>query len=103
MRTRPTVVKMTENVTNATALLYMGRGTVPRHEAIDMPRPIDPPTTNNPIIGQMEAPPSSGTVQNSGVPNTRKEAAKMATPNETMSEMRTDLRNFRPMASYDTL
>jgi histidine triad (HIT) family protein len=81
----------------------MGRGTVPRHEAIDIPRPIDPPTASMVIIGQMDAPPSSGTVQNSGVPKTRNEAAKMAAPNDRMSEMRTDLRKFRPMASYDTL
>jgi hypothetical protein len=94
---------MTENVTNATALLYMGRGTVPRHEAIDMPRPMEAPIPSMVIIGQIDAPPSSGTAQNSGVPNTRYEATKMATANETMSEMRTDLKNFRPMASYDTL
>jgi hypothetical protein len=99
VRTRPTVVETTDRVTNPTALLYIGLGTVPRHEAIEIPSPTAPPSASITIIGQMDAPPSSGTVQNKGVPNTKTDALNIAIPNAATSEMRTDLRNLRPITT----
>jgi len=97
VRTRPTVVAITERPTKATARLYIGLGTVPRQDAIEMPRPAAPPTASIVIMGQIETPPTSGTVQKRAVPYTRYDATNMATPNAAMSEMSTDRWNLRPI------
>jgi hypothetical protein len=95
--TRPAVVDTSERPTKATARLYIGLGTVPRHDAIEMPRPTAPPTLSIAIMGHIETPPTSGTVQKRAVPYTRYDAANIAMPKARMSEKSTDRWNLRPM------
>ncbi len=95
--TRPAVVETSERPTKATARLYIGLGAVPRHEAIERPIPIAPPTLSIVTMGQIETPPTSGTVQKRAVPYTKYDAVNMAMPKARMSEMSTDCWNLRPM------
>jgi len=101
--TSPAVVNTTEKVTKATARLYMGLGTVPCQDARETPTPIPAPTVSITIIGQIEAPPSRGTVQNNVVPNTRTDAVNNAITKAAMSEIRIDRRNLRPMKYQTTV